>query len=836
MLSGYRVLDVSDERGQLAGQTLADLGAEVILIEPPGGSRSRRIGPFVGGHEGDPENSLWFWSYNRGKRSVTLDLDDAGDRDRFLDLVRTADLLIESAEPGVMEARGLGHEALADANPALVHTSITAFGQDGPKADWHATDLTIAAAGMHMAMMGDLDRPPLRVPLDQAFLHASAEAAAASLVALRERKLSGRGQHVDVSAQQAILQATQSYCLANPLGGAPVQRGSGAVSLGPFNVRLRSKAADGYVSNTILFGEAIAPFSQRLFEWIHAEGECSDDDLNFPWVDFPMEVMAGNIPPTEYDRIQDVAEAFTASRTKAHLLEQALERRLLLVPITTVQDVVEEPQYAARDFWRTIDMPSVDRPIRVPGPMAKCSATPLVIESPPPTAGADTDEVLGDTSRRPEVATDGVDPERTARPLDGVKILDFMWVMAGPGSTRVLADQGATVVRIESSIRIETARTIGPFIDDEGGAENSGLFNNMNAGKLGMTLDVNNPASRRVIEDLVRWADVVTESYSPKAMRAWGLDYETLRAINPNIIMASTCLFGQSGPMSSLAGFGTMGASMSGFYSMTGWPDRPPAGVAGAYTDYIAPKYLSAVLLAALEHRDRTGEGQYIDMSQAEASMAFLAPAVLDYEVNGRQAPTPGNRHPQMAPHGAFPTAQPDTKATDNGADAAAGSGDGEEYWLTIAVAGDDEWRALCELAGFDSASDGTDLASLDLAGRQAREDELEELLGAWTAGRDGYELQERLQAAGIAAHMVQGSAALMVDPQLVHRNHFQQVAHADHGTFWIEGPRFTMSRTPVELTDAGPSLGQHTFEVLLGILGYDDEALGEVAAAEVLQ
>lgn len=820
MLSGYRVLDLTDERGQLAGQTLADLGAEVILVEPPGGSRSRHIGPFVDGHEGDPENSLWFWSYNRGKRSVELDLDDPAGRDRFLELARTADLVIDSAEPGVMAGRGLGHAELAAANPALVHTSITAWGQDGPKADWHATDLTIAAAGMHMAMMGDLDRAPLRVPLDQAFLHASAEAAAASLIALRERKLSGRGQHIDVSAQQCILQATQSYCLAHPLGGAPVQRGSGAVSLGPFNVRLRSDAADGFVSNTILFGEAIAPFSQRLFEWIHAEGECSDEDLDFPWVDFPMEVMAGNIPPSEYDRIQDVAEAFTRTRTKADLLAEALERRLLLVPITTVQDVVEEKQYVERDFWRTIEMPSVDKPIRVPGPMAKLSASPLVIESPPPTVGAHTDEVLADTSRRPEVPDDGVEPDRTGRPLEGLKVLDFMWVMAGPASTRVLADQGATVVRVESSVRVETARTIGPFIDDEGGAENSGLFNNMNAGKMGLTLDVNNPASRRVIEDLVRWADVVTESYSPKAMKAWGLDYESIKAIKPDIIMASTCLFGQSGPLSSLAGFGTMGASMSGFYSMTGWPDRAPAGVAGAYTDYIAPKYLSAVLLAALEHRDRTGEGQYIDMSQAEASMAFLSPAVLDYEVNGRQAPTPGNRHPAMAPHGAFPTTP--KEGGDEGP---------EEQWITIAIDSDENWQRLCTMAGL-----GADLAGLDLAGRQAIEDDLEAKLGAWTAGQDGYQLQEQLQEAGIAAHMVQASAELVEDPQLIHRQHFREVAHADHGTFWVEGPRFTMSRSTTDLTDAGPSLGQHTFDVLLGILGYDDEALGEIAASEVLQ
>ena len=820
MLSGYRVLDLSDERGQLAGQILADLGADVILVEPPGGSRSRAVGPFVDGHEGDPESSLWFWSYNRGKRSVALDLGlhpegTAADRDRFLDLVRTADLVIDSAEPGVMAARGLADDDLAAVNPALVHTSITAFGQDGPKANWRATDLTVVAAGMQMNMMGDDDRAPLRVPLDQGFLHASAEAAVASLIALRERKLSGRGQHVDVSAQQAILQATQSYCLAELVNCAPTTRMSGGAKAGPFNVRLRSKAADGYVSNTILFGEAIGPFSIRLFEWIYEEGECTRAELDdFEWIDFVNEVMAGRIAASEYDRVQDVAEAFTAKRTKGHLLDEALKRRLLLVPITTVEDVVETEHYQVRDFWRTIEMPMVDEPIRVPGPFARFSATPLTIESPPPTVGADTDAVLADLDRRPEVltATDQTfDPDRTTPPLEGIKILDFMWVMAGPASTRVLADQGATVVRVESSIRIETARTIGPFLDDEGGAENSGLYNNMNAGKLGITLDMNNPASRQVVEDLVRWADVVTESYSPKAMKGWGLTYDHLKAIKPDIIVASTCLFGQYGPLSSLAGFGTMGASMSGFYEMTGWPDRPPAGVFGAYTDYIAPKYLSAAILAALEHRDRTGEGQYIDLSQAEASMAFLAPAVLDYEVNGRLPPGLGNRHPQMAPHGAFPVA-------------------GDDRWIAIAIEGDDEWRALCQQAGFD------DVADLDLADRRTAEDELEERIAAWTTDQDPLELQQRLQDAGVAAHVIQESSDVVVDPQLVHRNHFRQVAHADHGTFWIEGPRFAMSRSTTDITDAGPSLGQHTFDVLLGILGYDDEALGEVAAAEVLQ
>ncbi len=334
----------------------------------------------------------------------------------------------------------------------------------------------------------------------------------------------------------------------------------------------------------------------------------------------------------------------------------------------------------------------------------------------------------------------------------------------------------------------------------------------MNAGKLGITLDVNKPEAKSVIEDLVRWADVVTDSFSPKAMRQWGLTYDDLVAIKPDIIVASTCLFGQNGPLSSLAGFGTMGASMSGFYEMTGWPDRDPAGVFGAYTDYVSPRYLSCALLAALDHRDRTGEGQYIDMSQAEAAMGFLAPAVLHYEANGKMAPAIGNRHPEMVPHGAFPVA-------------------GDDRWIAIAVEDDERWKSLCRIAGFDDS-----LADLDQEARRAREDELEATVAAWTTGRDGGELQDTLQQAGIAGHMVQTAPDLIDDPQLKHRNHFREVAHADHGTFWVEGPRFHMSRSEDQVTDAGPSLGQHTFEILLGILGYDDERLSEVVAAGVLE
>ena len=801
----------------MAGALLADLGADVVLVEPPSGSAARSVGPFVAGREGDPEASLWFWSYNRGKRSVALDLDDPRDQQRLRDLATSADVLIESDAPGAMAARGLGPGDLAEVNPGLVYTSISAFGQTGPKAGWAATDSIISAAGQLSNVVGDEDRPPLRIPLDQCFLHASAEAAVGSLIALRERKRSGQGQHIDVSAQQAVTQATQSATLCHLYNSPELLRMSGGARLGPFRVRLRSPAADGYVSVTILFGESIGPFGARLFEWMHSEGGCADSDLEIDWINFVEGVITGRIPPTEYERIQQVAADFTATRTKAELLEVALDKRLLIVPISTVADLVESPQYSERDFWRDIPTGGLDS-LRYPGPLAKFSETPLDISAPPPSIGEHTDEVLAEVGAaasvpvsEARVSAAGSSHRDPSLPLADVKILDFMWVMAGPGSTRVLADWGATVVRVESSHKVEAARTIQPFLNDEAGADNGGLYQNMNAGKLGITIDISKPESRDLILDLVRWADVVCESFSPHALQDIGLSYEDLRAVKPDIIMASSCLFGQSGPLSSLAGFGTMGAAMSGFYEMTGWSDRDPAGVFGAYTDYVSPKFLSAALLAALDHRDRTGEGQYIDLSQAEASMTFLAPAVLDYEVNSHLPDKLGNDHPVMSPHGVFASA-------------------GEDRWIAVACDNDDQWRALCGVVGAEG------LGGLGVDERRERADEIAELITAWTSQRDGVEAHDELQAAGVPAHAIADSAMMADDPQLEHRSHFRNVTHGTNGTMWVEGTRFVMSRSSDGISHGGPTYGEHTFEVLEQLLGYDPDRIAELAVAGVLE
>lgn len=401
------------------------------------------------------------------------------------------------------------------------------------------------------------------------------------------------------------------------------------------------------------------------------------------------------------------------------------------------------------------------------------------------------------------------------RALDDVRVLDFMWVMAGPTATRVLADYGAQVVRVESTRRIDTARTLAPFHAGVPGPENSGIFQNLNVGKRMLTLDPTRPEGRDVVLDLVRWADVVTESFSPKAMRGWGLGYEALRAVKPDVIMLSSCLMGQTGPLASFAGYGNLAAAISGFSNLGGWPDRPPAGPFSAYTDYVSPRYITAAILAALEYRRRTGLGQHIDLSQAEASLHFLGPALLDYTVNGRVAGRIGNRDRDLVPHGVYPAA-------------------GEDRWVAITVDGDAQWRALCTAMDDPALADDARFATIDA--RRANEEALDAIVAAWTVSRDMLAIEASLQAHGVPASAVQNSSQLAADAQLRHREHFLQVPHALHGTTTVEASRFHLSRTPATVTGPAPTYGEDTQAILSDVLGYDDDRITALVAAGALE
>ena len=295
-------------------------------------------------------------------------------------------------------------------------------------------------------------------------------------------------------------------------------------------------------------------------------------------------------------------------------------------------------------------------------------------------------------------------------------------------------------------------------------------------------------------------------------MRGWGLHYEALRELKPDIIMVSSCLFGQSGPYSEIAGFGTMGAAVGGFNFLTGWPDRNPA-MAAAYTDYTAPRFEVAAVLAAFDHRDRTGEGQYIDLSQAESGVNFMAPGMLDLIVNGREFERRGNADLHMSPHAVFPAA-------------------GDDKWVAIACRDDADWDALLDAAGLVELAFDARFATIEA--RLENREALEEAIGEWTRAQDMGDVERLLQERGVPAHQVQNAPELTADPQLKHRGHFIELPHATLGAMTIEGSRFELSRTPARIQRVGPTFGEHNDYVLREILGYNDERITELAIAEV--
>jgi crotonobetainyl-CoA:carnitine CoA-transferase CaiB-like acyl-CoA transferase len=792
VLSPYRVLDLSDDRGQFAGLILAQLGADVIVVEPPDGSPSRRRGPYAGAR------SLSWEAWNRGKRSVVVDRATDTGRDLLVRLASAADVLVESEPPGVLAAAGLGYDDLAAGNPGLVYVSITAFGVGGPKASWAATDLTVwAAAGPH-ALAGDRDRAPLRVPGGQAFLHAAGDAAGGAIAALLERARSGRGQHVTVSAQRSATMATQAQILNVAYHDQITERSAGGSAWGQLVNRYLYPALDGHVSVTLGFGSAVGPFTTRLVAWLYEEGFCDEATRDKDWPGFAARLQSGDEPLSEHERIKDLVARFTATKSKANLFSEAMRRKVLIAPVATISDLLASEQLRNRRFWDDIEG------ARCPGRWAEIVPIALHRLAPAPALGEHTEEVVAGVSGRP--------PKPAARPtsrtsaLEGLKVLDFTWSMAGPVTIRPLADLGATVIRVESRLHADTARTLRPF-DRRVTPPLSGAFADFNAGKLGLSLNLGRPRALEVAGDLCQWADVVCESFSPGTMASWGLDYETLRRTRPDLVMLSSSLMGQTGPLARYVGFGNTGASLAGFTHLTGWPDRDPAGPYSAYSDYVSPRLALAAVLAAVDHRRRTGEGSYIDLSQTAAALMYLTPAVLQQTMGG-EAPAPmGNADHDFVPHGVYPVA-------------------GDDHWVAIVCCDDDQWGALAAVAG------GSDLAGLGLGERRRREAELDKVIAEWTITRPGDGIEAACQAARIAAHVVQNSAECWADPQLWQQGHFREVPHpAVAEGVWVQGPRIDLSATPADVAWAGPELGQHSWHVLEDILGYDADRIVELYA-----
>jgi crotonobetainyl-CoA:carnitine CoA-transferase CaiB-like acyl-CoA transferase len=399
--------------------------------------------------------------------------------------------------------------------------------------------------------------------------------------------------------------------------------------------------------------------------------------------------------------------------------------------------------------------------------------------------------------------------------LEGIHILDFAWVGVGPITTKYFADNGADVIRIESAARLDVLRLAPPWKDAKPGINSSQFFASYNTSKKGVTLDLSKPQARDIVKRMVPWADIVVESFTPKAMRNWGLDYEHLRELRPDLIMLSTCMQGQTGPNALYPGFGQLMAALSGFYYISGYSEDEPCPPYGAYSDFVAPRFSTCGLLAALDYRRRTGKGQYLDMSQYEASLHNLAPALIDYFASGRVLGPRADASERYAPHGAYRCADED----------------GHERWIAIAVAGDAQWRAM--LAALGGAPDDPRFATI--VRRVENRGALDEFINARTRAHDAQELMRKLQAAGVAAYPVQSCMDLHNDENLEAFGFWHWLEHKEMGPSPYEGLEHRLSRTPGELRRAAPVLGQHNDEVFSTLLGMSADEIEQLKKDNVI-
>ena len=399
--------------------------------------------------------------------------------------------------------------------------------------------------------------------------------------------------------------------------------------------------------------------------------------------------------------------------------------------------------------------------------------------------------------------------------FEGIKVADFSWVAVGPRTTEYLAEYGATVVRIESATHYDSLRTADPYRNGEPGINRSGFYARYNRNKYGATLNLNHPKGAEVAKSFVKWADIVAESFTPGVMKRWGLSYEDLIKIKPDIIMMSTSLRGHDGPHANSPGFGIQLTSLAGFTDLVGWPDRPPVPIYGAYTDAIAPRFQIVALIAALNYRRRTGKGQYVDSSQLECALQLLTPTILDHEANQRSWKRMGNRSPYAAPHGAFRCR-------------------GEDRWCVIAVFTDLEWEAFTKALGNPVWATKPQFATR--ADRKKNEDELDRLVEQWTMNFTPEEVMKLMQEAGVSAGIVATGEDIYEDPQLEHREHFTVLTHPEMGAYPHERSAAILSKSPGKLTMPAPCIGEHNHYVYTELLGMPEEEYIQLLNENVLE
>ena len=795
-LSAYRVLDLADSRGAYCAKLLADLGADVIKVEGPEGDPGRRIPPFAGDAP-HIEKSLYFLYRNANKRGITLDLSTPEDRDALKRLAETADVLVENFPSGYMASLGLGYPVLKKLNPGLVMASITEFGQSGPYRDYKGSNLVDFALSGVMLTSGFPGKTPCMMPGTPAYDGASLVVAISILAALYNRAASGAGQYIDISVHEASRVGlypwpvtTYSYSL-NPDGLPPILE----TRLGP-SVYPIYPCKDGFIRVV-----AIAP--RQWDGLVRLLG--SPEVLLMPeWREFLYRF--GNA-----DDLYAIMLEFTTKYTMLELFEAGHLEGVPIAPLLNIKDFVNNPQTKARKFFVEVNHPIAGKAL-YPGPPYRWSLTPAGIRRPAPLLGEHNRDVLQQRHAAPRVkqmATVGED-KASRLPLKGIRVLSFGTGAVVPDCGKILGELGADVIKIESRENLDMMRTIGPDIN------NIAQFNESNRNKRSFGVNLKTERGKEIVKRLIKMSDILAENFRGGVMKAFGLDYENIRRINPEIIYLSSQGFGGGGPYSDFQAYGPLLSPACGMLSLWAHPDDPyPVGTSGTFPDHTASKYLVVAALAALDYRRRTGKGQFIDMAQTEVAANFIGERYLEYTINKR-VPTPlGNRSLYAAPHGCYPCS-------------------GEDRWCAITVLSDEEWRKLCEAIGNPSWTHDPKFAATQ--GRLENVEELDRLVGEWTATRDASEVMETLQRAGVAAGIVQNGPDTIEDPQLKYLGATVELDHPVAGKRLYPAIPFKMSNTPPLRSIRAPLLGEHTDEICRKLLGMPEEEIERLDEEGVLE
>jgi len=843
-LSGVRVLELADERGEYCGKLLAGAGADVVKVEPSEGSPTRHIGPFYQ-DEADPERSLHFWHYNLGKRGVTLDVTGPEGQARLKDLVRHSDVLLETFPPGYLEGLGLGYETLRELNPRLIMTSITPFGQSGPRRDWKASDLVHLALGGVMMCSGydplpngEYDTPPIAPQMWHASHIAGNHAYMAIVAALLFREQTGKGQYIDAPIHQAVSTNTELDIPFYVYNRSHVIRQTARHAHPEIRISRICITKDGrYVHTSDILGGDPALLAENLA----ADGMV--DDLLDPKYRDP------KFARTEHARyhVNDVIKRWVeAYKFDADLWHKGQAIRSHWAPIRRPEENLDDPHWKERGSFAQVRHDDIDRTLTYPGQPWRSEAVPWISGPRAPHLGEHNDDVFDEKLELPKTkrggqrktsgGTDGIAAvDGMPFAIENVRIIDLTWLLAGPGGPRMLASLGAVDIRVEWKDRPDLLRTgtavmpireedlarllageaISPKMESK---DQGGTFNENNPGKRGIGLNLRHPKGKELFKELVRISDVVVENFTGRTMERLGLGYDELRKVNPAVVYLQQPGFGRKGRYADYVATGPVAQAISGITEQSGLPSPyPPAGWGYSYLDWTGAYFIAMALLSALYYRAKTGKGQYIDNSQAEPGMYLTGTAILDYVTNGRSSERTGNRSPYVpaAPHGAYRCV-------------------GNDRWITISVYNDTEWRALLGVLGNPDWAGDQRFASLD--SRVAHQDALDPLVEAATQGWDPFDLMERLQEAGVAAGVCQNAQDRMErDPQLAHLGFQRELPHSLTGTWPIKDFPVHLSESPARI---GGTLGRaaplyaedndYVFGTLLGLTESDRVSLRE--------